>query len=187
MLGNTNGLKLAGGVALGIASALALCGCGDAGTTAPTTTTSTPVTARGLVTVSGTTILRDGVLWVPHGFYQIAFEAPTKYLPMETNPFWANAQQGYTPAEYTQMAQFGADSVRLQVAQTGMDPQGTYYSLAYSNLAIGAIKAARAAGLTVIVSVQDEPQTGETSPLGMPGPATQRIWQQVLAPVLWDG
>ena len=77
--------------------------------------------ANGLVTVSGTNIMRDGVRWIPHGFYQIAFEVPPGHLADEKK-FWADAQHGYTPTEYTQMRQFGADCVRLQVAQTGVDP-----------------------------------------------------------------
>jgi endoglucanase len=131
-------------------------GCGNSSSS----TTSSQTAVTGKVTVSGTTILRDGVRWIPHGMYEIAFEAPTAYLKYETNPFWATAQNSYTPAECTDMVHFGADSVRIQVAQTGMDPQATYFTKQYRDNAVAAIKAARSAGLSVVISVQDEPQTG---------------------------
>ena len=47
---------------------------------------------------------------------------------------------------------------------------------------IGAVRAARAAGLTVIISVQDEQQSGEATPTDLPNDATRRVWKE-LAPV----
>ena len=127
--------------------------------------------------------MKGGTLWVPHGYYMIAFEAsPTKVDP--TEPWWNNAYLNYTPQEFADMKAAGADSVRMQVAQPGMDPTNVegLYSQTYSNNAIAAVKAARAAGLTVILSVQDEPQSGETTPETLPNATTQRVWG-VLAPI----
>ena len=45
---------------------------------------------------------------------------------------------------------------------------------------IGAVKAARTAGLTVIVGIQDEGVSGKTNMLGLPSPATLRTWQQLV-------
>jgi endoglucanase len=135
----------------------------------------------GNVAVSGNRLLRDGAPWIPHGFYQIAFEVPPSELPMQ-KPFWTVAAQDYSPAEYAQMREFGADSVRIQVAQPGMDPQDPRSTPDFREKVTGAIRAARAAGLIVIVSVQDEPQTGDPKrPVALPGDATQHIWR-VLAP-----
>ncbi len=137
---------------------------------------------EGSVAVSGKQILRDGKPWIAHGYYQIAFEVPPGELPHEL-PFWTVASENYTPAEYTQMRQVGADSVRVQVAQDGMDPQGSFFSPEYRDRVIGAIQAARAAGLTVIVSVQNEPQTGAPdTPTDLPSHATERVWRE-LTPV----
>jgi hypothetical protein len=55
-------------------------------------------------------------------------------------------------------------SVRIQMAQTGAEPQNSLYSASFLNEAIGAVKSARAVGLTVMVSIQDEPHTGEQNP-----------------------
>jgi hypothetical protein len=52
-----------------------------------------------------------------------------------------------------------ADSVRIQIAQSGMDPQNALFTPNFRGRAIGAIRSARAANLTVIVSVQNEPQS----------------------------
>ena len=127
--------------------------------------------------------MKGGVPWVPHGYYMIAFEAsPTSVDPSQ--PWWNNAYLNYTPQEFTDMKTAGADSVRMQVAQPGMDPANEehLYSKAYSDQAIAAVKAARAAGLIVIVSVQDEPQSGETIAETLPNQTTRRVWG-VLAPI----
>jgi len=162
----------------GIVVALTACGSGSG-----TSSSTPPTTDAADVVVLSNQLIRNGHQWIPHGFYQIAFEVPPAELPNQQK-FWTTAQQNYTPAEYTQMKQFGADSVRIQVAQTGMDfGNATFYSSAFHEEVIGAIKAARAAGLTVIVSVQDEPQTGDPAQdTALPSDATQRVWQ-TLAPV----
>jgi endoglucanase len=163
---------------------LAACGGGGGGGSQasinPTTQAAEPTPTD--VFVSGTQLIRNGTPWIPHGFYQIAFEVPPGELPYQ-KPFWTTASQNYTPAEYTQMRQSGVDSVRIQLAQPGMDPQNALFSAPFRDKAIGAIQAARAAGLTVIVSIQDEPQTGDPQQsTALPGAATQRVWQE-LAPV----
>jgi len=136
-------------------------------------------TLTGQVTVSGKQLLRNGAMWVPHGYYQIAFEVPPGELSLQ-QPFWGVAQQNYTPQEYSAMATASADSVRMQIAQTGADPQNPLFSQAYLNEAIGAVKSARLAGLTVILSIQDEAQTGEQSPLYLPSAATNRVWAELV-------
>lgn len=131
----------------------------------------------GGVSVSGNQLLLDGRPWVPHGFYQIAFEQPPTFS--DEHRFWKVAAQFYNPGEYANMRAFGADSVRIQVAQPGMDPQDRLSTPEYRQAVLGAIGAARAAGLVVIVSVQDEQQTGEPHPADLPNPATGRAWQQI--------
>ena len=144
---------------------------------------SAPSAGPGFVRVRGNMLVRDGEPWTPHGFYQIAFEVPPAVAALPTSkPFWKIAYDHYTPEEYVRMRRVGADSVRFQVAQPGMDPQNALYDPAYAGRAIGAVKAARAAGLTVILSIQDEVQTGEPVPSPLPNDATRRIWTY-LAPI----
>ncbi len=138
--------------------------------------------SNGNVAVSGNQILRDGKPWIAHGFHQIAFAVAPGELPHQLS-FWTVASENYTPDEYTQMRELGADSVRIQVAQNGIDPQGAYFTPEFRDRVIGAIQAARATGLTVIVSIQNEPQTGAPDTANdLPSAATQRVWRE-LAPV----
>lgn len=148
-----------------------------ANTTGSTSTSTPPPVVNDDVTISNNQLLRGGTRWTPHGYYMIAFEAsPTHIDPKE--PWWNNAYVNYSTSEFAAMKAAGADSVRLQVAQPGMDPanQEGLYSQTYSDAAIAAVKAARAAGLNVILSVQDEPQSGETIPETLPNDTTQRVW-----------
>jgi endoglucanase len=135
----------------------------------------------GLVEVRGTQLLRDGQPWIPHGFYQIAFEVAPGDLTRADHPFWANAQIHYTPDEYREMREEGADSVRLQIAQVGADPQSKLFDRAFVDKVIGAIHAARAAGLTVMVAVQDETHVPRETPIELPDNGTRRVWKE-LAP-----
>ena len=61
----------------------------------------------GEVEVRGKVLLRDGQPWVPHGFYQIAFEVAPGNLERADHPFWAIAYNHYTPQEYDDMRSAG--------------------------------------------------------------------------------
>jgi endoglucanase len=141
----------------------------------------------GGITVSGKRLLRDGKPWIPHGFFQIAFAVPPAAFGNTVdgkapNPAFQIAYTYYSPSEYADMRQAGADSVRMNVAQDGADPENKYYfDEEWFNTVVGAVQAARAAGLSVIISIQNEAQTGNAgSPL--PTDATRRVWRK-LAPI----
>ena len=77
----------------------------------------------------------------------------------------------------------GIDSVRIQVSQPGLDPQSEIFDTTFRDRVIGAVHAARAAGLVALVSVQDEEQSGEQHGVAhLPNPSTGRVWTS-LAPV----
>ena len=135
--------------------------------------------ASGEVEVRGKVLLRDGHMWVPHGFYQIAFEVAPGNLERADHPFWAVAYNHYTPQEYDTMRQAGADSVRLQISQVGADPQSLLFSREFLEKALSAIVAARAAGLTVIVCVQDESHVPGDKPIDLPDGGTRRVWREI--------
>ncbi len=135
----------------------------------------------GLVSIVSKHLIRDGKPWVPHGFYQVPFEVPPTAFSIEL-PFWQGAYKGFSPTEYAEMKAQGADSVRLQIAQDGADPDNKkFHDPAWFKQALGAICSARAEGLTVIVSIQDEVQTGVKKKAPLPDDATRRVWQN-LAP-----
>jgi endoglucanase len=137
----------------------------------------------GEAAVVGTHLTRDGHPWIPHGFHQIAFAVAPGEFPFSHLKFFQIAANNYTPDEYLRMKEEGADSVRIQVAQNGIDPQGQFFSPDFRERVIGAIRASRKAGLTVIVCIQNEKQTGEKQKRKeLPGDATRRVWRE-LAPV----
>lgn len=137
------------------------------------------VTPSGNVTVRDNRLIRDGGDWIPHGFVQVAFVAPPGVN--DSNPIFPIASENYSPEEYSAMRASGADSVRMQVSQPGLDPENPLFILQFRGRVIAAVQAARAAGLTVIISIQDETQSGETMPTALPDDATRRVWQE-LAP-----
>ena len=157
---------------------LGLCSfCGGSALADPSDRASRAATPSGIVRIASARLLRDGKPWVPHGFYQIAFESTPAYLGIK--PFFLSAFQNYSPKEYADMRDAGADSVRIQVSQPGMDPRDPLFRPQFRRKVLGAIAAARAAGLTVFVSVQDEPQSGERNSETLPNAATQRVWRQI--------
>jgi hypothetical protein len=133
----------------------------------------------GEVEVQRKVLLRDGHMWVPHGFYQIAFEVAPGNLERADHPFWATAYNYYTPQEYDDMRSAGADSVRLQISQIGADPQSPLFSKEFLEKALSAIAAARAAGLTVIVCVQDESHVPGDKAIDLPDEGTRRVWKEI--------
>lgn len=133
----------------------------------------------GVVRVRGLELLRDGQPWTPHGFYQIAFEVAPANLSRADHPFWANAQRNYFPGEYRYMREAGADSVRLQIAQAGADPQSALFDREYFEKAMAAVQAARDAGLSVIVAVQDESHVPGETPIALPDEGTRRVWRAI--------
>lgn len=138
----------------------------------------------GQVSVVDDHLVRDGRPWIPNGFFQIAFAVPPGAFELSgQNPNFQNAYDNYSPAEYFEMKLAGADSVRLNVAQDGADPENTkYYDPQWLRQVIRAIQSAREAGLSVIVSIQDETQTGSKKKAVLPNDATRRVWCQ-LAPI----
>ena len=153
-------------------------GCGN-GVAASSPSSPPPPSLPGQVSIINNRLVRDGKPWVPHGFFQVAFQAS----PLEQNvpSFETQAQIYYTPQEYTDMANAGADSVRVMLGQTVGDPQNTqFYSRDFVDQFIAAVKAARAAGLTVIVSIQDEQIVQDPNPTPLPNAATQRVWSQLV-------
>ena len=163
-----------------ICSCVLLAGCSSSSSGGSGGSTTTPVspTVSNPVTVSGIHLLRNGATWTPHGVVMIAFVAP----PGTAKGVYLSAANAYTPAEFTAIQAWGADTVRMQVSQPGLDPQNALFTQSFVNSVQAAVTAARAAGLNVIISDQDESQSGETSPTTLPNAATQRVWAE-LAPL----
>lgn len=144
---------------------------------AAASTIATASTVRAGVAVRGNRLVRDGRLWTPHGVVQIAFVAP----PAAQAGVFAEAYRHYSPSDYAEMRRRGIDAVRIQASQPGLDPRGSLFDPDFRRKLIGAVHAARAAGLVVVMSVQDEKQSGEREVARLPNDATRRVWRS-LAP-----
>jgi endoglucanase len=138
----------------------------------------------GQVTVVHKRLMRDGRPWVPHGFFQIGFAVPPgafhTVLPNKQpiNPVYQIGYTNYAPQEYAAMRSAGADSVRLNISQSAVDHQDTkYFDPQFVKKVIGAVHAARAAGLSVIIAAQDETQ-GDEAKSDLPDGATRRFWKR---------
>ena len=138
-----------------------------------------PTRGRGDAIVRGGKLLRDSRPWIPHGYYQIAFEvAPANFARVD-HPFWRNAYEHFDPREYRFMRDAGADSVRLQIAQIAADPKSKAFDPVFLEKALDAVRAARSAGLTVIVSIQAESHVPGETPIDLPDDATRRVWKRI--------
>jgi endoglucanase len=136
------------------------------------TVAAPPLTGPGLVTISGAQLLRDGKAWTPRALQLSAFVA----APSVASGVYAAAYQNYSAAELLAVVGWGADTVRFQIGQPEMDPQSTLYSASFVAQLQAAVQQARADKLSVILSMQDQAQTGETSPASLPDASTTRAW-----------
>jgi hypothetical protein len=152
--------------------------CGLLALLAPNTMRS-QAPARGEVMVRGRELLRDGRPWIPHGYYQIAFEVAPGNLGRADHPFWGTAYNNYSPDEYRDMRAAGADSVRIQIAQVAADPKSHLFDRAFLDKALGAVRFARQAGLTVMVAVQDETHVPGEKAIDLPDDGTRRVWREI--------
>jgi len=130
------------------------------------------------VRVQGATLLDNGVPWVPRGVQIVGLVAPPSALAGK----YIAAGQHFGPAELQAAVAEHADTIRFQVSQFGIDPQGPLYSPAYVQSVRSAVEQARGLGLNVIVSLQAESPAGEPTRCPLPDAGAARAWQ-LLAPM----
>ena len=182
---------------LATAALLCVAACGSGGDTgsapvmvvpAPTpTATPTPVptptptpTAAQVVGVSGLHLTLNGQTWLPRSVVIRGFVATAAYLQANL-PGTYTGLVNYGAAELAAASSFGADTLRFQVSQPSLDPQSPLYDAAYSASVTAAIKQARAAGFVVMISMQDETNSGETGFNPFATAETVRDWDALTA------
>ena len=133
--------------------------------------------ALGAISISGSQLVRDGRPWIPRGVVLVGRVAPAAV----TRGKYAEARAQFGDRELKDIDRFGADLVRFQVSQGGVDPQSDIYSAAYLDEVVQAVRLARAHGFAVIVCLQSEKPSGENDPNGLPTDSSRRAWAQ-LAP-----
>jgi endoglucanase len=139
---------------------------------------STPAAAEGAgITVDGAKIMKDGQLWVPKGFTLVGFVAPLKYM----SAGFKEAHDLYGPQELERAHSLGADVLRFQVSQAGLDPQSSIFVPEYMGEIIAAVHQAREKGFSVIISMQWEPPSGLAKQPMMPSDITRRAWTRIVS------
>ena len=120
------------------------------------------------VTVEGNRFLRDGEPWVAEGVTLVGLVSPAG---RENRPTYAAARAAFGPGTLGEVRRFGADLVRFQVSQTGLDPKSKDHDPGYRDEVLDAVALTRAAGLNVIVSMVSR---GEEA---LPSGVTRRAWR----------
>ncbi len=88
--------------------------------------------------------------------------APEKQL--RGKQVYAAAQAGFGAGMLDEVRRFGADLVRFQVSQGGLDPQSPIYDPGYRDQVLMGIALTRGAGFNVIVSMQWQGAVGAARP-----------------------
>ncbi|MCA1845829.1 MAG: DNRLRE domain-containing protein, partial [Actinobacteria bacterium] len=122
------------------------------------------------VRVVGNRFYRDGAPWMPRGLLLIGALSPTHSGTAGV------AADHLDENEMRAARSWGADAIRFNVSQPGLDPQDSLYSTAYVEEVRRAVTLARSFGFAVVVSVQDQGLGGGTRH-AQPSPATVRDWQ----------
>lgn len=166
---------------------LSLSGCSASLPSASTSSNPNPP-GNDAIAVSGNHLTRGSSPWAPHGLNFIAFVQPPAVQPGgcdgSTSGVFQSAWNRYQ-ADSSQLfiglAAWGSDTIRFQVSQEGLDPQSNIYSASFFNSFVQAVQNARSAGLNVIVSLQDECQSGDPATTNYPDARNLRVWT-ALAP-----
>lgn len=139
------------------------------------------VAATPGVAVHGSGLFLDGAPWVPRGVQIVGLVAPDGALQGK----YVAAHEHFSDAELRTAVADHADLVRFQVSEFGLDPQGALYSPAYVQEVAGGVRAARALGMEVIVSLQAQGPAGEPNRCPLPDAGAARAWD-TLAPMFAD-
>ena len=133
--------------------------------------TAVPGLAAGEVTVEGNRFYRDGAPWVAEGVTLVGLVSPAGRVA--NKPTYAAARAAFGSGMLGEVRRFGADTVRFQVSQTGLDPKSKDHDPGYRDEVLDAVAMTRDAGLNVILSMQWQGVSGRRGE-GLPTGATRR-------------
>lgn len=136
------------------------------------------------ITIEGNRFLRGGRPWVAEGVTLIGMVAPDKQIAERAS--YNAARKRFGPDMLTAVKAYGADTVRYQVSQGGLDPQSPIYDPAYRGQVLDAIALTRKMGLNVIVSMQWQGPSGTKNATGMPDDTTRRAWSSIIGAIGGD-
>jgi hypothetical protein len=131
--------------------------------------------AAGAISVAGPALTRDGRPWVPHGLDLMAFLSPkpTTYSVVTA----AAAHWGQPELDHARA--FGADTIRFEVSQWGLDPSSKGYVPDYLGRVTAAASLARRSGFAVILALSSHGTPGIPNIHDLPDDATARAWRSL--------
>lgn len=134
--------------------------------------------SAGDISVSGNMFLRDGEPWEAEGVVLTGLVSPT--AQREKRPAFAKAFEMFGPNLLQDVRDYGADLIRFQFSQGGLDPQSEIYDPAYRDEVLDAVKLVRDEDFNVIVSMQWQGPSGLRDDTGLPSATTNRAWLQII-------
>jgi hypothetical protein len=152
-----------------------------------TATSAHAQSGPGAVDLVRGVLTRDGRAWQMRGVGISGVVVPDRQLD---RPFIGErlrrAHAAFGPQLPARVRAFGADTVVIKVSQPALDPAHPIHDPAYRDRVVRAIRLFRAAGLTVMISMQWEPGSGSRNEIGFPGMSTQNAWTALLAALPQD-
>lgn len=133
----------------------------------------------GGIHAKGAHLVSNDSTFVVKGVQIVGFVAPSRLLSGQ----YAAARAHFGPTELAAAKSFGANLLRFQVSQVGLDPKSTQYSAAYVRELHQAVDTALSWGFRIIISLQHQGPSGSREVQPLPSENTLRAWRTI-AP-LW--
>ena len=162
-----------------------LCGALCAAVPLPSAAQEASAPVSGL-SVHGNHLVADGQVFMVKGVQIVGRLVPGQVIDT-VNPTYKDAYLHYGKAELVAARAFGANTVRFQISQIGIDPESVepIDHAAYLQEVRSAVDLALGQGFAVIVSLQHQGGSGADYDQALPGENTVRAWK-VLAPFWKD-
>lgn len=136
------------------------------------------------ITVVGNQFFKNGHPWLSGGVNLRPLErAELSNVKPVDQKWFQRAVEHYGPGELEAIRNYGANTVRFQVSQPGLDPRSPGYVAGYLERIAKAVHDAQEAGFMVVLAMQWEAgATGVKGLSHMPDASTMRAWKR-LAPM----
>lgn len=143
------------------------------------------------IVINNGVLLRGGISWIPKGFTFDAFIAPLDAIHgcdacsetmKEKLQGVKRARERFGAKSIESAKKYGANVIRLQISQPGLDSKTPIYSEPYIKSIAEAVRLIRAKGLAVMLSMTHGEWSGLTGQGGFPNASTQKAWES-LAPI----
>jgi Cellulase (glycosyl hydrolase family 5) len=143
-------------------------------------------TSKDGLSVAGNSLMVGGKPFSVKGVQIVGRLTPDEYMNT-VNPNYKEANQRFGPTVLSSAKSFGANVIRFQVSQVGIDPQAhqPIDHERYKKKITDAVALALDSGFKVIVSLQHQRGSAASYDQPLPGQNTVRAWQ-VLAPIWKD-